>query len=61
MMNINAGFISLFGIVFVILKLCGVIDWSWALVTLPFWWWIPLLIFALLDGKKIIVKKSEDK
>ena len=28
---------SLLGIVFVTLKLCGLIDWSWWLVTLPFW------------------------
>ncbi len=29
--------IGLLGIVFVTLKLLGVIDWSWWLVTLPFW------------------------
>lgn len=28
---------GLLGVVFVTLKLCGVIDWSWWLVTLPFW------------------------
>lgn len=27
----------LLGVVFVALKLCGVIDWSWWFVTLPFW------------------------
>lgn len=31
------GVFSLLGILFVGLKLCGVIDWSWWLVTLPFW------------------------
>ena len=25
------------GLVFVILKLCKVVDWSWILVTCPFW------------------------
>lgn len=28
---------GLLGVVFVTLKLCGVIGWSWWLVTLPFW------------------------
>jgi hypothetical protein len=28
---------GLLGVVFVTLKLCGVINWSWWLVTLPFW------------------------
>ena len=31
------GVIGALGIVFVVLKLCGVINWSWWLVTLPFW------------------------
>lgn len=31
------GTFGLLGILFVGLKLCGVIDWSWWLVTLPFW------------------------
>jgi hypothetical protein len=29
--------IGLLGIVFVTLKLCHVIDWSWWWVTVPFW------------------------
>lgn len=28
---------SLLGVVFVALKLCGIIGWSWWWVTLPFW------------------------
>lgn len=28
---------ALLGIVFVVLKLCHVIDWSWWWVTCPFW------------------------
>lgn len=31
------GVLSALGIVFVALKLCGVISWSWWWVTLPFW------------------------
>lgn len=31
------GLFGLLGVVFVTLKLCKVIDWSWWIVTLPFW------------------------
>lgn len=38
--QVQAGGVSiagLLGVVFVTLKLCGVISWSWWLVTMPFW------------------------
>lgn len=38
------GLCGVLGILFVTLKLCGVIDWSWWAVTLPFWWWVPILL-----------------
>lgn len=41
--NLDFGIGGLLGVVFITLKLCGVIDWSWWWVTCPFW--IPL-IFA---------------
>lgn len=31
------GLLTVIGIVFVILKLCGVVKWSWILVLCPFW------------------------
>jgi phosphoglycerol transferase MdoB-like AlkP superfamily enzyme len=31
------GVLGLLGVAFVILKLCGVISWSWWWVTAPFW------------------------
>lgn len=34
--------VSLLGVAFIVLKLIGVISWSWVLVTMPIW-----LIFAL--------------
>ena len=37
------GVSSVVGIVFIILKLVGVIDWSWWWVTLPLWGGIVLL------------------
>ena len=38
--------LSILGIVFIVLKLCKVVDWSWLWVLSPFW--IPIaLIFAV--------------
>lgn len=31
------GIVGLLGVAFVVMKLCGVIDWSWWWVTAPFW------------------------
>ena len=39
--------IPLLGVAFIILKLCHVIDWSWWLVTLPFWGGIALVLAIL--------------
>ena len=52
--------INLLGISFIILKLCDVINWSWWLVTLPFWYDVAILglVFAFVfvtgsnDNKK---------
>lgn len=46
----NGGGLGLFGVlgvVFVVLKLVGVIHWSWWLVTLPFWGGLALLALVL--------------
>ncbi len=40
-------FLQLLGVVFITLKLCGVIDWSWWLVTLPLWIGIAVLLAVL--------------
>ena len=47
--NRNSGGIGvpgLLGIVFIVLKLCGVISWSWWWVLAPFW--IPFVLFFCL-------------
>ena len=47
--NSSGGGISFSGalaLIFIILKLCGVIDWSWLWVLSPIW--IPFLIIAIL-------------
>ena len=42
------GLFGVIGIVFIILKLCHVIKWSWWLVLLPFYFWIPIVMILLL-------------
>lgn len=39
--------LGLLGIAFIILKLCDVINWSWWLVTLPFWGGLALTLVIL--------------
>lgn len=39
---------AMLGVAFVVLKLCGVIDWSWWLVTLPFWGFTVFLLCVVL-------------
>ena len=42
------GVFGLLGVVFVTLKLCGVINWSWWWVTCPFWIGLPLVFLIIL-------------
>lgn len=39
---------ELLGVVFITLKLCGVINWSWWLVTLPLWGPVALVLLVIL-------------
>lgn len=45
-------------IVFMVLKLCGVINWSWWWVLCPLW--IPLAIAAVFFGMAFLVKTIFD-
>ena len=40
------GFFGLLALIFIVLKLLGVITWSWIWVLAPIW--IPVLIFVLI-------------
>lgn len=42
------GVAGLLGVAFVVLKLCGVINWSWWWVTAPFWAPVVLLVLVLI-------------
>lgn len=47
-------FAALLGTVFIVLKLCKVITWSWLWVTAPFW--IPLAVAVVLYLIGLIMK-----
>lgn len=42
------GVFGLLGVLFVGLKLTGYIDWSWWLVTMPFWIGIPIVLLLVI-------------
>lgn len=42
------GVLSILGIAFIILKLVGVIEWSWWWVTLPFWGPLAFLLLLII-------------
>ena len=44
--NSGIGFVDVLQIVFIVLKLCGVIKWSWVWVLAPLW--ISLSLVALI-------------
>lgn len=44
----GVGVLGLLGVAFVVLKLTGFINWSWWLVTLPFWGGCVLVLLILL-------------
>lgn len=53
----SIGFVGLLQIVFIVLKLCGVIDWKWVWVLAPAWidlglGVILLIVFAIIEVRK---------
>lgn len=47
--SIGGGFTGLLTIAFIVLKLCGVIDWSWIWVLSPLWISVALfLVIAII-------------
>lgn len=42
-------------VVFIVLKLVGVINWSWIWVLAPFW--IPLLLYILLSVAETLIER----
>jgi hypothetical protein len=56
--NSGIGVLGLLGVAFVVLKLTGYINWSWWLVTIPFWGGIGLLVLILLVVGMIYLVKE---
>lgn len=50
----GVSFFGLLGLLFIALKLCAVIDWSWWLVLLPLYFW-PALFLAIVAGVLVAV------
>jgi hypothetical protein len=48
------GVTSLLGVVFVVLKLTGVLSWSWFWVTLPFWGGLALFLAIAFVGLLVL-------
>ena len=44
--NLNGGFLGFLTLIFITLKLCHIIDWSWMWVLAPLW--IPLAVVFTL-------------
>lgn len=55
--NTSVSTASLLGVAFVILKLTGVIYWSWWYVTMPFW--LGVTVYAVLMTVLHFLKKKE--
>ena len=49
------GFLSTLTLIFVVLKLTDVIDWSWWWVFSPFWIGIPILLIFLVIVLVIVI------
>lgn len=55
--NSSISFPTLLFLVFLILKLCGVIDWSWWWVTVPLW---GVVVFAVVMSTIVIFFKKPE-
>lgn len=55
------GFAGLLAIVFIVLKLCGVISWSWLWVLSPIWisWILFLIVLVIMAIAMLITKIKE--
>lgn len=54
----GVGVLEVLTIVFVVLKLCGVISWSWWLVLMPLW--IELGVIVVLLMILFVVKRRDE-
>lgn len=60
MENKGIGLGTILFIVFLVLKLCGTIDWSWWWVTAPLWIPVALVLFILIVAISCFPKDFEN-
>lgn len=53
--NNGLSFSAVIFIVLLTLKLSDVIDWSWWLITLPLWWWLPMIFLVIIFALIVIL------
>jgi hypothetical protein len=56
--NFNGDFLGFLTLIFITLKLCHIIDWSWAWVLAPIW--IPLSVVFVVGLIVLIIKTIFD-
>jgi hypothetical protein len=56
--SIEIGFSGLLTIIFIVLKLCKVINWSWIWVLSPIWIGFAALILFVIVGTIIVMTSS---
>lgn len=54
--NSSISFIGLLQLVFIVLKLCNVITWSWWAVLIPIWIELFILMLIFIFNYRVIVK-----
>lgn len=59
--NSGIGFFGLLGIVFIVLKLVGVVNWSWWLVLAPLWAPTAVGVILILLGILVGVIADSDR
>lgn len=57
--TVGPSFLGLLTIVFIILKLTGVIAWSWWFVLLPFWGPLALFVLITLTAAAVTLVKGD--
>lgn len=55
--NGSIGFFGILGIAFIVLKLCGVIDWPWWAVLAPIW--VPIVLLLLVLVALVLIKAQK--
>lgn len=53
--NVNGLFSILLTIAFIVLKLCGIIDWAWIWVLCPLWIGIAFLMIVFIIASVVMV------